>query len=74
MPLGQDFLMQQGVPQLVTWPISGNPIHHEEFLRRLQTSCLDHGGRKPTPTMIPPSLDGLLVSTKGLGSPCWTYR
>ena len=37
MPQGQEFLMQQGVPQLVAWPISGNPIHHEVFLRRLQT-------------------------------------
>ena len=31
MPMGQEFLMQQGVPQLIAWPISGNPIHHEGF-------------------------------------------
>ena len=61
--------MQQGVPQLVAWPISGNPMHHEEFLRRLQTSCLDHGGRKPTPTMLPLSLDGLAGVNKGVGIP-----
>ena len=43
-PMGQEFLMQQGVPQLVAWPVSGNPIHHENFLARLQTSYLHHGG------------------------------
>ena len=69
MPLGQEFLMQQGVPQLVAWPISGNPIHHEEFLHRLQTSCLDHGETKPTPTMVPPFLDGLAGVNKGVGIP-----
>ena len=61
--------MQQGVPQLVAWPISGNPIHHKELLQRLQISCLDHGGRKPTPTMVPPSLDGLDGFNKGVGIP-----
>ena len=25
--------MNQGVPVLVAWPISGNPLHHEEFLQ-----------------------------------------
>lgn len=47
MPLGQEFLMQQGVPQLIAWPISGNPTHHEEFLHRVQTSCSHHGKTKP---------------------------
>ena len=37
--------------------------------RRLQTSCLDHGGRKPTPTMLPLSLDGLAGVNKGVGIP-----
>lgn len=31
--------MQQGVPQLVTCLVSGNPFH-QEFLHKLQTSCL----------------------------------
>jgi len=42
--------MQQGVPQLVAWPISGNPMHHEEFLHRVQTSCSLRGETKPTPS------------------------
>ena len=32
----QDFIMNQGVPMLVAWPISGNPLHHKEFLHKLQ--------------------------------------
>ena len=51
MPKGQEFLMQQGVPQLIAWPISGNPIHHEGFLTKLQTSCSHLGGAKQTPTI-----------------------
>ena len=30
-PTNQEFIMKQGVPILVTWPISGIPLHHEEF-------------------------------------------
>ena len=59
MPMGQEFLMQHGVRQLVAWPVSGNPIHHEDFLTRLQTPCLHHGGTKQTPTTVPPMLNGL---------------
>ena len=69
MPQGQEFLMQQGVPQLVAWPISGNPIHHEVFLRRLQTSCLHHGETKLTPTMAPHSLSGLAGVSRGVEIP-----
>ena len=69
MPQGQEFLMQQGVPQLVAWPISGNPIHHEDFLRRLQTSCLHHGETKLTPTMAPHSLNGLAGVNRGVEIP-----
>ena len=32
LPVGQEFLMKQGVPQLITWPISGNLTHHKAFL------------------------------------------
>lgn len=71
MPLGKNFLMQQGVPQLVAWPVSGNPIHHEVFLHKLQTSCLHHGGTKPTPTMVPHSLDGLAGVVRGVEIPLW---
>ena len=48
IPQGQDFLTQQGVPQLIAWPISGNPIHHKVFLTRLQTSCSSPGETKLT--------------------------
>ena len=37
--------MKQGVPQLLTWPISGNLTHQRAFLQRLQTSCLPHGDK-----------------------------
>jgi len=50
-PLGQEFLMHQGTPRLITWPISGNPLHQKDFLQRLQASYLPHGGQKPTQTM-----------------------
>jgi len=30
LPTGQEFIMSQGAPELVAWPISGNPSHHEE--------------------------------------------
>ena len=71
MPVREDFLMQQGVPQLVAWPISGNPMHHEDFLHRLWISCSHHGGTKPIPTMVPPSLDGLAGINKGVEIPFW---
>jgi len=35
MPIGQEFPMQQ---VLIA---SGNPIHHKEFLHRVQTLCRD---------------------------------
>ena len=51
LPVGQEFLMKQGVPQLIAWLISGNLTHHKAFLQRLQTSCLPHGEIKPILTM-----------------------
>ena len=27
------------VLQLIAWHVSGNPMHHEDFLTKLQTSC-----------------------------------
>ena len=41
LPAGQEFIMNQGVPELVAWSISGNSSNHEEFLRRLQPSSLE---------------------------------
>ena len=57
---GQEFLMKQGVPQLIAWPISANLTHHKAFLQRLQTSCLPHGKIKPILTMVPSLLNGLV--------------
>ena len=64
--MGQEFLMQQGVPQLVAWPISGNPMHHEGFLTRLQTSCLHLGGTKQILTMVPYLLNMPAGVSKGV--------
>jgi len=66
MPAGQEFLIKQGVPQLITWPISGNPIHHRDFLQKLQALCSPHGEIKPIPTIIPPLLNGLAGVTNGV--------
>jgi len=59
MPTQQEFLMKQGMPQLIPWPISGNPIHHEDFLRKLQASFSPPGETKTTLSMDPPLLNGL---------------
>ena len=51
---------------MVVWPISGNPTHHEEFLRKVQTSCLHHGETKQTLIMVPHSLDGKAGVSRGV--------
>ena len=50
-PTKQVLIMRQGVPTLVAWPISGNPLFHEEFLHRLQTRFSHHGGIRPIVTI-----------------------
>ena len=69
MPSGQSFLMQQGVPTLITCSISGNPSHHKDFLQKLQTSCWHPGDPKPTPTMAPALLDGQIGVSRGIEIP-----
>ena len=69
MPTGQEFLMKQGVPQLIAWPISGNPIYHKDFLQRLQALCLPHGETRPTQTTAPLLLNGLVGVTNGVEIP-----
>ena len=49
LPGDQEFIMRQGTPNLVVWPISGNPSQHEEFLQRLQNSSYLHGDKRPNP-------------------------
>ena len=46
--LEKDFIISQGVPTLVAWPISRNPLHHKGFLQKLQTSSWYPGGLKLT--------------------------
>ena len=46
LPPGQEFIMNQGVQELVAWPISRNPSNHEGFLQRLQHSSLHPGDPK----------------------------
>ena len=50
LPTSQDFIMNQGVPELVAWPVSGNPSNHEEFLWRLQPSSLHPRDQKHSQT------------------------
>ena len=68
-PVGQDFLMKQGVPQLIAWPISGNPTHHRVFLQRLQALCSPHGETRLTPATAHPLLNGLAGVTSGVEIP-----
>ena len=53
LPAGQEFIMNQGVPVLVAWPISRNPSNHEEFLQRLQPSSSRLGDLKRSQTTTP---------------------
>ena len=69
MPMGQEFLMNQCVPQLIAWPISGNPTHHKVFLQRLRALCSPRGDTRPIPTMVPPLLNGLAGVTSGVEIP-----
>ena len=36
--------------QLAVWPISGDPVRRENFLKRLLTSSWHHGDQSPSPT------------------------
>ena len=68
VPVGQEFLMKEGVLPLIAWPISENPLLHKVFLMRHQTSCISpHGGIKPTPTMDHYLLSGLIGVSNGTG-------
>jgi len=69
LPTDQDFIMDQGVPELVAWPISGNPSNHEEFLLKLQTSSCPHGGQRHNQTTTLCLPDGQIGVSKGIGIP-----
>jgi len=65
----QDFIMSQGVPTLVAWPISGNPLHHKEFLQKLQTSSWHPGGLRQNQTTIRCLQSGLAGVSQGTEIP-----
>ena len=76
LPTGQDvFIMKQEVPELVAWPISGNPLHHKEFLQRLKISSCPPGELRPSPTTTP-CLPNLWIGvSRGIGILLyWPYR
>ena len=56
-------------PNLVAWPISGNPSHHEEFLRKLQHSSYPPGDLRPSPVTTQHLLNGLAGVTSGTEIP-----
>ena len=66
LPTGQDFIMNQGVLELVAWPVSGNPSNHEEFLRRLRPSSLHPGDQKHSRTTTPCFRNGLAGVHRGI--------
>ena len=69
LPTGQDFTMNQGVPELVAWLVSGNPSNHEEFLRRLRPSSLYPGDQKHSRTMTPYFRNDLTGVHRGIEIP-----
>ena len=68
-PTNQEFIMKQGVPTLVAWPVSGSPLHHEEFLRRLQSYSSHHGEAKRTVVTTHYFQNGLVGVSEGIEIP-----
>jgi len=69
LPSNQEFLMKQGVPDLVAWPISGNPSHHKEFLQKLLSSSCPPGGQKLSRITTPCLPSGHVGVSNGVGIP-----
>ena len=65
-PSTQDFIMRQGVPILIAWPMSGNPLHHEAFLQRLRDSCYPHVDKRQNVATTPLSQNGRIGVSKGI--------
>jgi len=65
----QEFIMKQGVSTLVIWPISGIPLHHEEFLHKLWNYSSHHGETKPTAATTHYLQNGLTGMSKGVEIP-----
>ena len=69
LPTDQEFIMKQRVPELVAWPISGNPLHHKESLQRLQTSFYPPGELRPSRTITHCLPNGQIGISNGTGIP-----
>ena len=65
----EDFIMKEGVPQLVAWPISGNLSRHKGFLQKLRASSCPPGGLKPNPITTHCLPNGWIGVSKGIGIP-----
>lgn len=61
--------MKQGVPKQVTWPISGIPLHHEEFLHKLQSYSSHYGEATPTVATTCRYQNGLAGVSEGIQIP-----
>jgi len=66
---GQEFIMNQGILELVAWPISGNPTNHKEFLQRLRSFFLHHEDQKHNQTTTPCFQNGLAGVHRGIEIP-----
>ena len=69
LPVGHQFILPQGVSQLIAWPISWNPSHHRAFLEKLQNFSFHHGDQRQTRTTIHCVQDGLLGVSQGIEIP-----
>jgi len=69
LPASQEFIMNQGVPDLVARPMSKNPSSHEEFLRRLQPSSSHLGDQKHSQTTTPCFQNNLAGVHRGIEIP-----
>ena len=65
----EDFIMSQRVPTLVAWPISGDPIHHKEFLQKLENFSLHPGDLRLDQTTIHCLQSGLAGVDQGIEIP-----
>ena len=69
LPTGQEFIMSQGAPPLIAWPISGTPSHHKTFLEKLKSYSLHPGEIKQTRVTTPCAQSGLLGVSQGIEIP-----
>jgi len=65
LPTGQEFIMPQGAPPPIAWPISGALSHHKVFLEKLQSFSYP-GEAKRTRVTIPCAPSGLLGVSQGI--------